>query len=248
MKKYFQFLIFFCLFVSATSSQAQMTMGLRAGINVASYNLKLGSGFSASSQNPGNALLSTIGVPVEMYFNNHFGLQFELNYIQKGFNTHSEITSQNIRSVSDSRLTINWLEIPILGKAKFNITDRIGGGLFFGPSIGYGFSGKSKNSFSSTGGNLPQSFSSEAAVDFKKDGHSQVDFALNFGGEINYGSLFFDVRYQLGLANMLTGSQNSSSGFDFKATTRGFALSVGYRLPIKTETKAPAKTPAKKKS
>jgi Outer membrane protein beta-barrel domain len=245
MKKCLQAILFFCLFVSATLSQAQITMGVRAGINVATYHYNYGPKFPAVAQTqPSSSTLLTFGVPVEMRLSSLFALQMELNFIQKGQQSQSDQTIQNIRIVSDSKLVVNWLELPILAKVKFGSDVGIGGGLFFGPSIGYGLSGKSKGSFSTTTNGTSSVTVSNKSLEFKKDEHSQVDFALNFGGEVNYGGVFFDMRYQLGLTNMVTNS-GTTNGLDLTVQTRGLAVSLGYRMPIGSSEKTPSKTKKK---
>lgn len=234
MKKTFQITFFLCLLLSAMPTQAQMTAGLRAGVNLATYNFTYGSSVPASSkpEQPDNVTLLTIGVPVQMLFSEHFGLQMELNFIQKGFRQTTDITFSTTRFVSDGKVIVNWLELPVLAKARFGSDVGIGGGLFFGPSIGYGLSGKSKSTTTTTTGSVSTTTSSDETLNFKEDEHSRVDLALNMGGEVNYGGIFLDIRYQIGLTNMITDSNSSGGSSDFSARTRGLAFTAGYRMPI----------------
>ena len=132
-------------------------------------------------------------------------------------------------NVIESQQTVNWLEIPILAKVKFGEADGVGGGLFFGPSIGYGLSGKQKTTSSITINGKTTTSTDSETLNFKDDEHSRVDVGLNIGGEVTYHGLFFDARYQLGVTNMVTSSSNND---DIKANTRGLALTVGYRIPL----------------
>jgi Outer membrane protein beta-barrel domain len=231
MKKFLPTILFFCLFLSASFSQTQLQMGVRGGINLATYHYTFSPSFPAGStfKQPGNATLLTVGIPVEVSFGNSFALQAEFNFIQKGLKSHTEQVLQGVSFVSDNSLKVNWLEIPILAKFRFGSQRDFGGGLFVGPSVGYGINGRSKFSFISSA--LPSGNSGDNAIDFKKDGHSRVDLALNLGAEINYGGIFLDTRYQLGLTNMVT-TNNSSASNSFSAKTQGITLTVGYRLPI----------------
>lgn len=230
MKKTFQITFFLCLLLSAITAHAQMTAGLRAGVNLATYNFNFGSNVPASAQNqPKNATLLTIGVPFQMMFGEHFGLQMELNFIQKGFRQTTDITLSTTRFVSDGKIIVNWLELPVLAKARFGSDVGIGGGLFFGPSVGYGLSGKSKSTTTTTTGSVSTTTSNDESLNFKDDDHSRVDLALNMGGEVNYGGIFLDVRYQIGLTNMVTGTSNSD---DISVRTRGLGVTAGYRMPI----------------
>jgi hypothetical protein len=238
MKKTFQITFFLCLFMSAMTTHAQMTLGLRAGVNLATYNINYGSSSSTKPDQPSNVTLLTIGVPFQMAFSEHFALQAELNYIQKGFQQKTDITFGNTRFVSDGKIIVDWLELPVLAKARFGSDIGIGGGIFFGPSIGYGLSGKSKSTSTTTTGTVSTTTSDSKDLNFKEDEHSRVDFALNMGGEVNYGGIFLDVRYQIGLTNMVT---NTSSSSDISARTRGLGITAGYRFPIGSEEKSSKK-------
>ncbi len=242
MKKCLQFILLFCLVLSAMMSKAQSTIGIRAGVNLAQYNIDYGSNLPAGTTVPPNqnATLLTIGFPFEKSFSPLFALQVELDYIQKGVYQHSDQTTQGFRFVSDYNLTIHWMEIPVFGKIKFGSPSDIGGGIFFGPSFGFALSGRTKNSFSSSGGTTISS-STDEAIDFKRDDHSRVDLALNLGGDFNYKQFFFDARYQLGLANMVTNTSGTNSSNGIKATTRGIMLTVGYRFALNPIEKAPDK-------
>ncbi len=236
MKKFLPTLLFFCLFLSASFSQTQLRIGFRGGINLATYHQNSGSGILAGTviTQPQNLTLSTVGLPLEVSFGNSFALQAEFNFIQKGFKSHFDLTTtQGISFVSDSKLTANWVEIPVLAKFRFGSQQGLGGGLFIGPSIGYAINGRSQFSFTSstTTTGMVNSSSDDSKLDFKNNGHSRIDFALNLGAEINFGGFFLDTRYQLGLVDMQT-NKNTSSPSSVSVKTRGIALTVGYRLPI----------------
>ena len=243
MKKTVQTTFFLCLLLSAMTTQAQMTLGLRAGVNLATYNIDYGSNLPAGSkpEQPSNATLLTIGVPFQMAFSEHFVLQAELNFIQKGLAQKSSFTSQSTSFSIDNKLIINWLELPILAKARFGSDVGFGGGVFFGPSIGYGLSGKSTGTSTTTINGKSTTTSDSDDVNFKDDEHSRADFALNLGGEVNYGGIFLDIRYQIGLTNMVTNTNNAVSTGDISARTRGLAFTAGYRFPIDGDNK-PSKT------
>ena len=233
MKKCLQFSFFMCLFLIGTISQAQVTMGIRAGVNVANYTFKFGASTPASQQPKfDNVALLSIGVPVEMMISKRFAIQTELNFIQKGFGSKSSFSSGSGSNSfsSNNKVIVNWLELPILVKAKFGAENGVGGGLFFGPSFGYGLSGKSKGTSTTTINGVTKTSTNSTDLNFKKDEHSRLDIGLNLGGELTYHNLFFDARYQLGVTNMFSGDNTSSSGI--KATTRGLGLTVGYRFLV----------------
>ena len=210
-------------------------MGIRAGVNVANYTFKFGASTPASQQPKfDNITVLTVGVPVEIMISKRFAIQAELNFIQKGFRSKSSASgssgSTSFSFSSEGKVIIDWLELPILAKAKFGSADGVGGGLFLGPSFGYGLSGKSKGTSTSTINGVTTTSTSSETINFKDDEHSRVDVGVNIGGELTYHNFFFDARYQLGVTNMFTGD-NASNG-DVNATTRGLALTVGYRFLV----------------
>ncbi len=234
MKKILYSALFLYGFVSVGFAQTRMTVGLRTGVNVASYKFDFGTTPAGFSSPISNVTLFSIGVPLEIAFNSHFALQAELNFIQKGFSSKTDFSGQGFTLKSEGAMTVNWLEIPILAKAKFGAPDGFGGGIFFGPSIGYGLSGRSKGTSATVINGVANTTSTDEALNFKEDEHSRVDVGLNFGGEVHYGGIFLDVRYQLGLTNMVTDKSTitAGSGQSVSARTRGLGITVGYRIPI----------------
>jgi Outer membrane protein beta-barrel domain len=255
MKKFLQAVLYSCLFVSATFAQMRTTMGVRAGVNVATYAFKSDSPSPSGTDFPiKNATLLTVGLPFEMIFSDNFAIQGELNYVQKGFKFNFDFDlGQGSSFKSNSTLAINWLEIPIMAKIKFGSPVGVSGGLFFGPSIGYAFSGKSKGTSTVTQNGLTTTSSDSQPVEFDKKtgpngtsngGHSRLDIGLNIGGELNVSGVFLDVRYQLGLTDMATGKTSTATTTE-TAKTRGIALTLGYRFPIGVGTVKEVKTKKK---
>jgi hypothetical protein len=227
MKKFLSFTFSFCLFMGVTVAQKSMKLGVRAGVNIATYNIDFGITPTGFVNPIGNTTGFTLGVPFELGISDLFAVQAELNFIQKGFSSSSEYSSTGITAKSTGTFTVNWLEIPVLAKIRFGSSEGISGGIFAGPSFGFGLSGSGKSTTTTTINNVPKTETSSNTLNFKDDKHSQVDFALNFGGEVNYMNAFLDLRYQLGLTNMFTEKNVGES-----AKTRGFGISVGYRFPI----------------
>ena len=235
MKKSLQFSIFMCVFLIGTTSRAQVTMGIRAGVNVASYAFDFGSSIPANQQPNVNSITGlTVGIPVEIMISKRFAIQAELNYIQKGFGSKSTSSGSSGGTTfsfsSEGKNVIDWLELPILAKAKFGSANGVGW-LFFGPSFGYGLSGKGTGTSTSTINGVTKTSTETSTLDFKRDGHSRLDIGVNIGGELTYSNFFFDARYQLGVTNMFR-EDDGSSNKDIKGTTRGLGLSVGYRFLV----------------
>jgi Outer membrane protein beta-barrel domain len=239
MKKMLQTTCFLCLLLTAMTTQAQMTFGFRGGLNLATYKFDYGSGTPPNAQlQPENIPLLTIGVSFQKVFNEYFALQAELNFIKKGFRFRNTSTSQATTFAFDIKQVINLLEIPILAKARFGSDVGIGGALFLGPSVSYGLSGGSTFISALTTSNVSTVTAGSEDLYFMKDDQSRVDFALNIGGEANYGGIFLDIRYQIGLTNMATSTKNVLSSTDISARPRGLGITAGYRFPIGGEEKS----------
>jgi hypothetical protein len=248
MKNFISIALFCSLLMAANVSQAQITLGFRAGVNLSDYRFSFGSGTGIPDPNTTKIPLLNLGIPVEIGLSKLFAVQAELNFIQKGFKVRNEIVIQTTSTVSDNQLTVNWIELPILAKVKFGDPQDFSGGIFIGPSFGFGISGNTSVTTTTTQSGKSTTTTDNKTLSFKDDKHSQFDFGLNFGGDVQYKSVFLDLRYQLGLTNMITEASASS---DISAKTRGISITLGYRMPFgsspKMASKAPTKTPVQKK-
>jgi Outer membrane protein beta-barrel domain len=173
-------------------------IGLRAGMTVATYKSEIDNTLITSME---NRVFATIGVPIEINFSNRFALQTELNFSQKGYKANSGFTNSQIFSLSEKKLLVNWLDLPILFKVKFQRANLARFGLFLGPSISYAFNGKYVYSAVSNFGGTINSGSTTFPLTF--DNHARYDVGINAGGEMHYQNFVFDLRYQLGFITMI---------------------------------------------
>jgi hypothetical protein len=104
---------------------------------------------------------------------------------------------------SSSTFNLYYINVPVLAKYYLPIPLPVKTHIFAGPYLGYNIIAKSEG------------------IDFKnviKD----FDYGLVFGGGADISKFLVDIRYELGLANILeTGS---------KAYNRNLSLMVGYRF------------------
>ncbi len=132
------------------------------------------------------------GIMAEWKISDKFGLQPEIVYSRQGSDINIE---------SEGRISLNYLNIPIIG--KYYVTKGLS--LEAGPQIGYLLSTK--------GGSVNY-----------KDFLKSTDYGVNFG--VGYkldNGLNFSARYNLGLSNI-----NDVDGFTDKNRNGVFQLSVGY--------------------
>lgn len=161
----------------------------------------------------------TAGVAFILPFSDVLALQPELLFTQKGAKSTYTILGEEF----SSDLTYNYLDIPLLLRLSLGNTQGEGLGIYLngGAYVGYAFSGKSKRE--SPLGN------SETDINFDDtDSQSRVDFGAAVGGGLTLGNLFFDLRYNHGINNILDDDANNNNDNDFKKLQhRGLALTAG---------------------
>jgi hypothetical protein len=157
------------------------------------------------------------GIPITS--DNFFMIQPEILYIQKGANFSTTGTTTRVGNTY-----INYAELPVLAKINF-------GGESFrayvnaGPSVSYALFGRTNQN----GAVVDVKFGDDADVTF----NNRIDFGLQFGGGIGFkagpGDILLDLRYGLGLSNLL---DRPVAGTDSEAQNRVYALTLGYAIPL----------------
>lgn len=222
MKKNFLYCLSAAL-VFFTTNAAFAQIGIKAGAtlsslsqyafedNVDEYDEKSTVGFQA-------------GIFAELPISDGFSIQPELLWMQKGGKTlYAQVAGTEI----ERNLRYNYLEVPILAKVKAGSTDGSGIGLFFygGPFISYALNGNVKTE---VGDNNIQD------TDFNfddEDNQRRVDWGAAFGLGVNLGSLVLDLRYDLGINNLLDDDLGTQGGDDEPyLRTRSIGLTLGFVL------------------
>ena len=216
-------LVLFSFLLLAGLAQAQISIGVRAGANLANVS------FSDTSDldigDPKTRVGAILGAVLEMGITEKLAIQVEPSFIQKGWRIkdESQLLGQTIKI--DGNYTFNYIDVPVLAKLRFN-GENTGLYAFAGPTFGYMASGKYKVTTEVAG----QKETEEEKLTFDdEDGINRFDvgatlgagFQLNLGG----GRLFFDARYNLGLSNI---ADEEETGEDFSIRNKGIGLSVGY--------------------
>jgi hypothetical protein len=218
-------ILFAAFAVVGFASQAQVTFGGHAGINVGSQKTEYSSGSNSVTQTTDSKVGLTIGAVAELPISSGLFFRPELNFTQKGGKSTDTETFGGTTLTYKNELTANYLELPLNVVYKLNA----GSGnvlLGAGPSLGFGFGGKAKLTVSD--GTTSQSESADVKFDGKKDAtddnvhYKSFDFGANVmaGYQLSNG-LFFKANYSLGLANI-------SPEDNTKTKNRGFGFTVGY--------------------
>ncbi len=203
--------------MTVTSLSAQNSWGIRAGTNLAKW--RSSDKEVTEGQKMSAGLL--ISVPLELGVSNMFAVQIEPSFIQKGTKLDLNETAGGTSYSAKGRLTVNYLELPVLAKLKFGKSETRFHALF-GPSLGYAASGRSKGTSTING----KTTEYNEKVTFGKDDYPRLDFALNAGIGVGFGAFGFDVRYALGLKNL-------SEDNDSKLHNDGLQLALSYMMPLK---------------
>lgn len=226
MKKYFPKVALLLLLVwAATSLSAQIALGIRGGVNMASWSLNdVAKNELAFDPKSANSLL--FGALLEVRLTDNLAIQPEINYIQKG----TKIDETTLAVKTSGRYTFNYLEVPLLLK----VGTGFGVGRFdflLGPSFGYALNGKYK--VSTTVGSV--TITEEEEVDFDQDEISRTDVGAQIGASLGLGlgsslRVFVDGRYLLGFSNL--DQHEHGSGDEPVVRNRGIALTAGLIFPF----------------
>ncbi|MBL7845620.1 MAG: PorT family protein [Cyclobacteriaceae bacterium] len=190
------------------SSLFAQTIIPRAGITLSSSAYTPNSDF-VEKTNQQHLTGFTVGVGYDLFINDRFSLQPEINFIQKGQKREDIAYPDNYEYKMKSEYRYNYLEVPVLVKVKFGGVTKFY--LSAGPSIALGLGGNYK--FTSTFGGLPLDEDVKSKIKFsdKPDDYDgddiYVDNRLDAGVQVGAGALLFgkvtvDIRYGLGLTDI----------------------------------------------
>lgn len=200
----------------ANKTQAQVTFGIRGGINF----------FNINGHDPRGAKLDNklktgfdLGINIEAPLAQDFYIQPGLLFASKGGKSTSY---SDVGNAVKTTFTLSYLEVPV----NFIYKPEVGNGkllLGAGPYLGFGVGGKVKGADGS-----------EQDVKFKSSVPSNADDAfyykpVDFGANLLVGYEFTrHVSVQLNAQLGLTNNSPYKDGSSYKNT--GFGLSLGYRF------------------
>jgi hypothetical protein len=200
--------VLFALALFSISTQAQMQLGLKAGLNLANL-----SGDDAGS--PDSKTAFAFGGFFTYQFSPMFAIQPEIYYSMKGATDKMTIEGTTI----DLTYTFDYIEIPVLVKFIIPIQgSTVKPAIFAGPYLALNTTAKIKAEY--------QGQSEEEDIDELKSS----EFGLQFGGGVGFpvgsGELGFDIRYIMGLSNIF----DVEGDPDVKNTVINFNLFYAFSL------------------
>lgn len=209
----------------ATQSIAQIAV--KAGVNIASI---AESAYETNYRELENKSVVGFqgGLAFDLAPNSVFSLQPELLYIQKGGKVTYELDERNR---IESRYYYNYVEVPLLGKLKLMGKETESGVyLLAGPYVGLAINGKAKNTVTLAG----QTTTSEDKFKFDNSNPDErqrrLDWGLSFGGGVKFGHTFLDLRYNLGVNNLLDQDANNQNDNRPYRRNRGVGIALGYEF------------------
>ncbi len=174
---------------SVSFSESSLYYGMRLGIDFADFS---GSGSHVYSPRTGMTLGGVIG----MRFSEETPICIEsgLYYTQRG----------GVRNVgekkSQERTSLAYLEIPVLIKYGFMVSDKVTILPLVGPYFSLGIAGKVMNRDE----NMSESSYS--------DRYNRLDMGFKMGCGAEYNHLYVELGYQLGVANISKDEMNAIHG------------------------------------
>lgn len=198
MRKFVLIAVLTAAFLS--NLNAQLSIGAKAGINVA--NIITDDGYKKNGLE--NVILPHFGAMLEIGMGEHFALQPEANFIQKGFNN----------SVNDVKWQFNYLDLHLMLKYKFNL-GPLRAYVDAGPTAGYALNASKADN--------------DVDFDLEKMKQAELGIAggLGLGFDLGPGVLFVDGRYMMSLSNL-----NEDDSVRGTWRHAGFDYTLGYLLRL----------------
>ena len=200
-----RYILLFISLLSFNYVAAQVSFGLKGGVNLAQQNIQdIGLDID-SDEITGYNLGGFLEVPIG---NGNIYFQPEILFIQKGGSLSL--------NVADIRTTINYIDVPILLKLKIINSNLFNVNVLGGPSFGYATNGEEAEN-----GTIIN-------LNFGEDNIKRFDVGIHAGAglglELGSVALIGDVRYLFGLSDL--------DGSDRAIKNRGILLSAGLQFRI----------------
>ena len=200
-----RYILLFISLLSFNYVAAQVSFGLKGGINLAQQNIQdIGLDID-SDEITGYNLGGFLEIPIG---NGNIYFQPEILLIQKGGSLSL--------NVSDIRTTINYIDVPILLKLKILNSNLFNVNVLGGPSFGYATNGEEVEN----GTVINLNFGEDNIKRFDVGIHAGAGLALELGSVAVIG----DIRYLFGLSDL--------DGSDRAIKNRGILLSAGLQFRI----------------
>lgn len=222
-------LLFLFLVVLITKQSYAQSIGLKGGLNLS--NMLIKDDTETYSEDFKMKLGYQFGAIAEFPISNIFSFETGLLLTTKGYRITEEESEDGDTYKYTEKLNLLYLDIPLTGKASFNIGNAKVYGLF-GPYIGFGLSGKYKAIYEETSDGETEREEEEETVEWGSDEDEsdikRLDYGLVMGAGVEFKSFQLGLNYNFGLANI---SPYSEDGF--KYNNRVIGITLAYKLALK---------------
>ncbi len=214
--------LFFIAFIFiAFTANVNAQFGVKAGINLATLQQE-GQATTFENIEGGSIFGIQFGAMYRVSITDQLKFQPELLYIQKGGTQNYEEPA--IDQKTEVETYYNYLELPLMVQYYFG-EEATGffaeGGLFLGMAM----SGRNDITTVLAG----ETFTGENKFDFNdEDNQKRLDYGVSFGLGYALNSLSFNLRYNLGINNLLDADAINTNDEDPKVSTRGLSATIGY--------------------
>ena len=217
-------LIFFTLFIFSISALGQFSIGLQGGSNLSQMDFTNNAEYKFTEVNYSQGFIG--GIVLQFIGEKHAGVQFELNYSQRGWIENDTVGINDLKFKNK----MDYLELPII--THINIGGGNFRGLFnLGPYLAYALN----RSITVTDENTGNSETTEYT--FNKDLDNRLDFGLLVGAGFEYrlkrGKISAEARYTIGLGDINKDKVIQSEVSQFRI----IAVLVRYTIPLKKSDK-----------
>lgn len=211
--------LLFSLLVTTTFLNAQEAIVI-GGLNFSNQSAKDNDNNYAKEDEYRTRLSMHFGILMDLALTDNFSIESGLLYNPKGYKIM--VKDDGYKATLKSKL--QYLEVPILAKYKFDLNDDVSLYGVVGPALAYaiagGFSFVEKEDGEKFKDNGKLKFGTTSASDYKR-----LDLGLMIGAGINLKKIRAGIFYDQGLLNVAPHSING-----YKIKNRMFGVSVGYIL------------------
>ncbi|MCB9265456.1 MAG: PorT family protein [Lewinellaceae bacterium] len=210
------------------AAQAQVSLGLRGGYQMANINATKGLDALAPDFKTIDAF--SIGAVMEVPLGYGFNFQPELAYSRKGFSIQ-ESTALDLFNIPvpvgvEALSRFDYLEAPLLMKYKFG-DGRVNAYIAAGPTFGYALDGQ----LITRANALVDIKLIDTDIDLNAINYERFEVAGTVAGGLSFytpfGQLFLDARYNHGFTQVY-----DIPVVDEKARNKSFGINVGFMVPI----------------
>jgi len=195
------------LAASLTTAEAQVHFGVKAGLNMSDF---LGDDEVLEGTEPRLGLVA--GAFAQFPLSPSFAIQPEVLYSMKGITSEASAEEVNL----EGKIAVNYIEIPVLAKFLVPLQSGLNLSAYAGPAVAFKVSEEVE--LAGEGG----------SIRFDTDVFKSTDFGAAFGGTVGAGAFDVDLRYTLGLVNIVAEQSDAEDFLDDTLRNGVFSVSASW--------------------